>query len=240
MPVGNQRLDMRQLTVLDSILAAQEGNVPWFPSYADALAEIRRGCKMSCWMWYVWPSLSLVRKTRFPSLLLRSLDEARHYLSHEVLGKRLLEITVEATKKIVQDNIPPKILFGSIDSVKFHETCTLFAFAASANEDEDSAKIFLEALLPFDGPNKTMVLALLDDEEPGLTAHRQKPHIEAMFHKLGEDGSKKIDKKEKQKRRIQNPHFKVQRDKLDSFLSKKRLTQGNNGPHHQNINSLLK
>src|SRR3954452_5834291 len=60
-------------------------------SYDQALAEIQGGRKRSHWMWYVFPQLEglgFSPTSRFYSI--KSVAEAEAYLSHPVLGPRLL------------------------------------------------------------------------------------------------------------------------------------------------------
>ena len=57
------------------------------PVYAGALAEIRRGVKRSHWMWFVFPQLEgLGRSPAATFYGIRSIDEARAYLEHPLLG----------------------------------------------------------------------------------------------------------------------------------------------------------
>lgn len=128
---------------MEVILAAQEGRLGHFPSYEQALSEIERGRKLSCWMWYIFPSLKAVRQHRMPSMLLQDFEEAQSYLRHDVLGPRLVAITRMANFHL-RRGVEPNRLFGFIDAVKFHETCTVFAVAAVANESSES--VFVEGL----------------------------------------------------------------------------------------------
>src|SRR5690349_17958929 len=62
--------------------------------YGRALAEIRHGRKDSHWMWYVFPQFrGLGRSAMSERYAIGSLDEARAYLAHPVLGPRLIEIS---------------------------------------------------------------------------------------------------------------------------------------------------
>lgn len=104
-----------------------------------ALAELKAGRKRSHWMWFVFPQLrGLGRSDMATRYGLGSLDEARAYLAHPVLGSRLEECTrvvVEATAGSLH------AIFGSPDDMKFHSSMTLFAIAAG---DDDS--IYRQAL----------------------------------------------------------------------------------------------
>jgi uncharacterized protein (DUF1810 family) len=93
--------------------------------YTQALAEIRRGRKVSHWMWYVFPQidgLGFSQTTKRYSI--KSVEEARAYLRHPVLGPRLLECA-EAVLQ-VQGRTAHDI-FGSPDDQKLQSCATLFA-----------------------------------------------------------------------------------------------------------------
>ena len=73
---------------LERFLEAQRG------TYETALAEVRAGRKRSHWMWFVFPQvrgLGLSATSHYYGIA--SLDEARAYLEHPVLGARLVECT---------------------------------------------------------------------------------------------------------------------------------------------------
>jgi uncharacterized protein (DUF1810 family) len=105
---------------------------------ARVLDELRAGHKQSHWMWFVFPQIAgLGRSPTAVHYAIASLDEARAYLCHPVLGARLRQCT-----QLVLD-IEGKgahAIFGSPDDLKFHSSMTLFAHAAP------SEKIFSQAL----------------------------------------------------------------------------------------------
>jgi uncharacterized protein (DUF1810 family) len=92
--------------------------------YATALREIVRGHKTSHWMWFIFPQLrglgssAMARKYEIVSL-----EEARAYLAHPVLGSRLREC-VTALQDLAQAD--PQEVFGSIDALKLRSSLTLF------------------------------------------------------------------------------------------------------------------
>ena len=98
------------------------------PCYDRVLAELRRGHKASHWMWFIFPQIAgLGRSPTAQFYALGSLDEARAYLIHPVLGPRLVDCTKVATA------VPGGSaydIFGGIDEVKFRSSMTLFAAAA--------------------------------------------------------------------------------------------------------------
>ena len=99
-------------------------------TYLQALAELRRGRKVSHWMWFVFPQLAgLGRSSTARFYAIHSLAEAEAYLAHPVLGARLREsaaVVAELTGRTAED------VFGGIDAVKLRSSMTLFARAAPA------------------------------------------------------------------------------------------------------------
>jgi uncharacterized protein (DUF1810 family) len=97
-------------------------------SYDDAVAELRAGRKRSHWMWFVFPQLrGLGSSPMAVRYGIASLDEARAYLAHPVLGPRLLECAELAASfagGAAED------LLGGIDALKLRSSATLFARAA--------------------------------------------------------------------------------------------------------------
>jgi uncharacterized protein (DUF1810 family) len=97
-------------------------------TYDQALAELRAGHKRTHWMWFVLPQLAgLGRSAMAQRFALRDLDEARAYLAHPVLGRRLVECARALT---ALDTTDPVEVFGSVDAQKLRSSMTLFALAA--------------------------------------------------------------------------------------------------------------
>jgi uncharacterized protein (DUF1810 family) len=97
-------------------------------NYPDALAELRRGRKESHWMWYVFPQVAgLGSSPMARAYAIGSLDEARAYLAHPLLGERLRAVTDAVLGHA--DRTAHEI-FGSPDELKFRSSMTLFARAA--------------------------------------------------------------------------------------------------------------
>ncbi|MDK2768090.1 MAG: DUF1810 domain-containing protein [Sphingomonas sp.] len=102
------------------------------PVYAAALGEIRRGAKRSHWMWFVFPQLAgLGRSDTARFYAIRSLDEARAYLAHPVLGARLVEC-VGALQDITDTSVTARAVFGEVDAVKLRSSLTLFIEAGGS------------------------------------------------------------------------------------------------------------
>ena len=97
-------------------------------TYDRAVAELRNGRKTSHWMWFVFPQLAgLGRSPTSRHFAITSLDEARAYLQHPVLGPRLREC---ATILAGMQGRSAVAIFGGIDAQKLHSCMTLFLRAA--------------------------------------------------------------------------------------------------------------
>jgi uncharacterized protein (DUF1810 family) len=96
-------------------------------TYDTALAELRAGRKRSHWMWFVFPQIAgLGRSATAQHFAVSGLDEARAYLTHPVLGPRLVECARALTEL---EGTDPVAVFGSIDAQKLRSSMTLFAHA---------------------------------------------------------------------------------------------------------------
>jgi uncharacterized protein (DUF1810 family) len=107
---------------LDRFVTAQDG------VYDQALAELRRGRKVGHWMWFVFPQIAGLGQSPTSRLYaITSLDEARAYLQHPVLGPRLLECATA-----LADNLEATVegIFGEVDAMKLRSSMTLFQAAA--------------------------------------------------------------------------------------------------------------
>nr|WP_047169879.1 DUF1810 domain-containing protein [Sphingomonas sp. Y57] len=142
---------MAQRFDLDRFVSAQEG------SYEAALAEIRRGCKRGHWMWFVFPQMAgLGRSTTARHYAIASLDEARAYLAHPLLGARL-RACVEALQDL--DHGSAGAVFGDIDAMKLRSSLTLF-------EQASGERLFAAAIERwFDGRRDAATLRLLGRTE---------------------------------------------------------------------------
>ena len=134
---------------LDRFVTAQIG------VFDTVLAELRAGRKESHWMWFIFPQLrELGRSSTARFYGISSLEEARAYLAHAVLGPRLLLCTREL---LACGASSLHALLGSPDDVKFRSCMTLFAVAA---QEEDS--VFRRALDRWcDGQMDSRTLELL-------------------------------------------------------------------------------
>ncbi|MGV6873574.1 DUF1810 domain-containing protein [Pseudochelatococcus sp. B33] len=107
---------------LDRFVLAQEA------TFDTALAELRAGRKRTHWMWFIFPQLrGLGHSPMAQSYGIGSLDEARAYLAHPVLGPRLKL----ATHTVIEtEGSSLHGIFGSPDDMKFRSCMTLFSIAS--------------------------------------------------------------------------------------------------------------
>jgi uncharacterized protein (DUF1810 family) len=107
---------------LERFVEAQEG------VYPRALAELKAGKKQSHWMWFVFPQVAGLGHSAMAQMYaIASLDEARAYLAHPVLGARLRECC-QAVMAV--EGKSAHAIFGSPDDLKFRSCLTLFTRAA--------------------------------------------------------------------------------------------------------------
>jgi uncharacterized protein (DUF1810 family) len=121
--------------------------------YEDVVAELRAGHKESHWMWFVFPQL---RGLGFSPMAHRygiaSLDEARAYLRHPLLGPRLVECT---TLMLGHRGRSAREILGSPDDLKLRSSMTLFA---EASVDEPSFRAVLDLFYAGQPDERTLSL----------------------------------------------------------------------------------
>ena len=93
-------------------------------TYSEALSEIKEGHKRGHWIWYVFPQIKgLGHSYNSEFYGISSKDEAKAYLEHPELGKRLREIT----KALLDCNNPSAFnVLGFPDVLKVQSCMTLF------------------------------------------------------------------------------------------------------------------
>ena len=144
---------------LDRFVVAQEG------VYEGALRELRAGRKTGHWIWFIFPQLVGLGRSELSRFYgIQSVDEARAYLDHPVLGPRLRECVgaVTATSGLTAEQI-----FGSLDAMKVRSSMTLFHRAAP---DEATFSAILEQF--FGGVSDERTDSLLGHAGPTLTSRK--------------------------------------------------------------------
>jgi uncharacterized protein (DUF1810 family) len=101
------------------------------PVYGQVCAELKRGRKTSHWIWFIFPQIAgLGHSPMAVRYAIASLDEARAYLEHPVLGARLrqcCDLLAAHEGKSIEE------IMGWPDDLKLKSSMTLFA-RASAND----------------------------------------------------------------------------------------------------------
>jgi len=108
---------------LERFTAAQDQD----GTYERAVAELRAGRKVSHWMWFVFPQIEGLGFSAISKrYAISSLAEARAYLSHPVLGPRLI---AAATIVAGTEGKSAEQIFGPVDALKLRSSMTLFGAA---------------------------------------------------------------------------------------------------------------
>ena len=96
--------------------------------YERALSEVKNGRKRSHWMWYIFPQFDgLGFSATSKQYAIKSVAEAKAYLSHPILGPRLIACAEAALS--VEGRTAHEI-FGSPDDMKLKSCATLFAYVS--------------------------------------------------------------------------------------------------------------
>ena len=123
--------------MLERFVDAQE------PVYDRVCAELQQGRKSSHWMWFIFPQIAgLGHSSLATKFAISSLEEAKAYLRHTILGPRLIHCT-----KLVCDTEGRTIneILGYPDDLKFRSSMTLFAHATPDNQVfEDALQKYFE------------------------------------------------------------------------------------------------
>ena len=125
--------------------------------YEQARSELQYGEKRSHWMWFIFPQIAGLGSSGMAQrYAISSLDEAKAYLQHPVLGPRLIECTelaIRASGRSVHD------IFGYPDDLKFCSSMTLFA---KADPSHSSFRQALEKYFEGRYDNRTLQLLGLE------------------------------------------------------------------------------
>src|ERR1700761_560716 len=90
------------------------------PIYDRVVTELAGGRKRAHWMWFVFPQLlGLGHSEMARFYALRTMEEARLYLAHEVLGPRIRQC---ATLVSAIEGRSVGEIFGSPDDLKFQSS----------------------------------------------------------------------------------------------------------------------
>jgi uncharacterized protein (DUF1810 family) len=114
--------------------------------YARAVRELQDGGKRSDWVLFVFPRVAGLGK-HINSIFygIGTMEEARAYLEHPILGPRLRDAT-EAVLDSGEDNLG-KLFGNSHEASRFKASMTLFAQVCLGTQDE----LFLRVIMKFWG-----------------------------------------------------------------------------------------
>jgi uncharacterized protein (DUF1810 family) len=145
---ADRRSELNDPLNLERFVDAQE------LEYSSVLEELRAGEKLTHWMWFVFPQVrGLGSSPTAEMYAISSLDEARAYLDHDVLGSRLDECT---RLVLAIDGRTAEAIFHYPDFLKFRSCMTLFAECAPGES------VFRDALAKyFEGQPDERTLGIL-------------------------------------------------------------------------------
>ena len=107
------------------------------PVFQQVCSELRGGRKRTHWMWFIFPQLEgLGGSPMARRFAISSLEEAKAYLKHPILGPRLRECC--RLVNLIEDR-PIEEIFAYPDHLKFRSSMTLFTHASSDNQVFTSA-----------------------------------------------------------------------------------------------------
>lgn len=98
-------------------------------TYDQAIKEIKAGHKLTHWMWWVFPQYKGLGYSDISQFYaIQSRDEARAYLVHPILGRRLRDCMIALLDLKTNDAVE---VFGEIDAQKLKSCMTLFGYSGS-------------------------------------------------------------------------------------------------------------
>ena len=116
---------------LERFITAQD------PVFEEVLAELRSGRKRTHWIWFVFPQIGGLGFSPISQYYaIRSIEEARVYLAHPILGQRLRQCAAILLAGEISSALA---IFGQPDTMKFQSSLTLFAGISQAGSVFDQA-----------------------------------------------------------------------------------------------------
>ena len=108
---------------LNRFLIQQEG------LYKIIIEELRKGEKRTHWMWFIFPQIKGLGYSKTSQFYdIESLEEAKAFIGHPVLGKRLIDCCELLMK--IQGRKIDQIFPKSPDDSKLRSSMTLFSVAS--------------------------------------------------------------------------------------------------------------
>lgn len=127
----NLKTEAKQRNLLRFIHAQDFGGIYDNTStYNHALEEIKKGCKKSHWIWYIFPQMKGLGHSEISQFYgINGREEAYEYIAHPILRQRL----IEATKAILENEKTVYEIFGN-DTIKVRSCMLLFASVSDIPE----------------------------------------------------------------------------------------------------------
>ena len=159
---------------INRFLLAQEGNHPirrfQKATYAKAITELHKGHKSDHWIWYVFPQIQLGKRPISIHFSIKSMAEAKEYLSHPILGARY----EESCELLMQHASQHANTWDGIAAVlnrdegKFRSSITLFGEAATICPDIGRPAIsqLLNMLAPYTKTRCSATRKFIKDSPP--------------------------------------------------------------------------
>jgi uncharacterized protein (DUF1810 family) len=112
--------------------------------YETALAELVAGRKRTHWIWFIFPQLAVLGRSRNAKFYgIQDLEEAKAYLAHPVLGERLKA----CSRAVLQHPYTPiDAIMGSIDAMKLRSCATLFRAAGDCSVFQEILDTFYDGV----------------------------------------------------------------------------------------------
>ena len=123
--------------------------------YITAFSEIKKGKKLTNWMWFIFPQLrGLGTSDHAHYYGIADLREASEFLNHPILGKHLLEISELI---LTFHRKSAEVILGELDARKLCSSMTLFA------QVENTNPIFQEVLnVFFSGEQDPLTISIIN------------------------------------------------------------------------------
>ena len=152
--------------------------------FSQAFNEIKRGRKISHWIWYIFPQIKgLGHSYMCQKYDIQSLDEAKKYLENEYLRNNLIKIC----KELLNHNDKDIKEIMNIDDIKLLSCMTLFKEADK--EVNKCGTIFQEVINTFYGGK--------EDEQTISILNRMENNNKTMDIIMSEEERIKTDKEKK-------------------------------------------
>lgn len=96
--------------------------------YPYALSEIKNGHKRSHWIWFIFPQIQgLGYSVKAQYYAIKNIEEAKAYMTHPILSKRLIEISNALLALHTND---AREVMGYPDDLKLKSSMTLFSLVS--------------------------------------------------------------------------------------------------------------